>query len=173
MKYLKNFFSVVIAFGCVMSVPVSHVADARQDKTKVYDLSYGLLLKAQPILEKGRAEDVANLPDALKSLDGQRVRITGYLLIPREAYYLNKTLEAFAVSQNAFGCPCCTPGPPPTIFNILRVKADKGAGIEPPYPPRITVEGMLRIEPEYENGELVALYSITEAKAQKKSNSIF
>ena len=93
-------------------------------------------------------------------------------MIPNEAYYLDKPLDSFAVSQNAFGCPCCTWGPPPTIFNILLVKVNKGEEINPPYSPRVAVEGVLKIAPKYEDGELVELYSISEATAKKKENSI-
>lgn len=173
MNYLKRIIPAAMIIACALAVNISQAADDSQEKPKACDFSYGLLLKAQPILEKGKPEDVAKLPDALKNLNGKRVRITGYLLIPSETYYLDKPLDFFAVSQNAFGCPCCAWGPPPTIFNIVSVKVSKGEEIKPPYSSRVTVEGVLKIEPKYEGGELVELYSISEATAKKKRNSIF
>jgi hypothetical protein len=169
MKYFKRIFSMAIMIACVLVVNISQAAEIKQEKIKACNLSYDMLLKAKPILEKGKPEDVVKLPDDLKSLDGKRVRIIGYLLVPSEAYDLNEPLNSFAVSQNAFGCPCCAWGPPPTAFNVVMVKVKAGGDVQLPYPPRIGVEGDFKIAPKYENGELIELYSISNATA----NSIY
>jgi hypothetical protein len=91
---------------------------------------------------------------------------------------MNEPLKNFAVSKNAFGCPCCTWGPPPTVFDSIFVTLKEGIRIDPPYSQYVAVTGIFKIEKSScEDGRLAGLFYITNATAEKvkKSflNSIF
>ncbi|MFA5090820.1 MAG: DUF3299 domain-containing protein [Candidatus Omnitrophota bacterium] len=166
-------FTLIIMLLYASVVRAAEIDEIKQEDQKARNLSFSLLLKAKPVLEKGKPEDVAKLPDKLKGMNGKLVRIRGSLLIPTEAWQLDKPIDFFAVSQNPYGCFCCSWGPPPTVFNVVLVRVKKGEEMKQPYSPQVLVEGVLRIEPKYEDGELVELYRISEATAVKKGNTVF
>lgn len=104
-------------------------------------------------------------------LNGKMVKLTGNLLIPREQYYMNEPLKNFAVSKNAFGCPCCAWGPPPTVFDSIFVTLKEGIRLGPPYSQRVTVTGIFKAEKSpCRDGRLAGLFYITNAIAEKVKN---
>lgn len=171
--YSKISMTCIIACFFACGLNNSWAEQTEYEKQQIKSLSFGLLSKAKPVLGKGKPDDMAKLPDNLKNLNGKLVRITGALLLSKESWYIDKPVNFFAVSQNSYGCPCCFWGPQPTVFNTLIVTVKKGHEIRQPFSPQVVIEGILHIEPEYEDGELVGLYSISEATVKKKGNTIF
>ena len=144
------------------------------DKEQVYALDINKLEQVQSMLTSDK-EDITGFPKDIIALRGKRVKVTGYLLIPYDAYLSKKSFDSFAVGKNAYGCPCCdwNSSPPPTIFNTIMVKLKKGGGISAPFTPLVEVTGIFSTRHEYytdDDGKkrLNTLFYIQEAKAEKK-----
>jgi len=170
-KKLNNFIRIFIALFFLQSV-VWFVSAADQDPI---NLDFKVLEQAKQYLTSDGI-DLKELPESIRSLNGKRVKITGYFLVPTEAYYADRPVTNFAVSKNAYGCPCCTWGDPPTIFNSVIVYMAKGENVRPVFTPLIEVAGTFAVKKEQftdDSGhkQLNALYYIKDAKAQKKKQS--
>jgi hypothetical protein len=148
-------------------------AETSDDK-KIYSLDISKLEKIQNELTKDE-NDITGFPVDILMLHGKKVKITGYLLIPYDAYLTDdKPLDSFAVGKNAYGCPCCDWGnsPPPTIFNTVFVKTKEGLNLSPPFTPLVEVTGTFSAHREYfidEDGvkQLSGLFFIQDAEAKK------
>lgn len=155
-------------------VSLPNTAEASMDKAgEIYTVTFEQLEQTKRYIDKGkRAEDITDFPDELLKLNGKMVRLTGNLLIPSEQYYMNEPLKNFAVSKNAFGCPCCTWGPPPTVFDSIFVTLKEGVRLDPPYSQYVTVTGVFKTEKSScEDGRLAGLFYITNATAEKVKKS--
>ena len=155
-------------------VNLPNIAEASMDKTgEVYSVTFEQLEQIRKYIDKGKkGEDVTGFPEALLKLNGKMVKLTGNLLIPSEQYYMKEPLNNFAVSKNAFGCPCCTWGPPPTVFDSIFVTLKEGVRLDPPYSQYVTVTGIFKAEKSFcEDGRLAGLFYITNATAEKVKKS--
>ncbi len=146
------------------------------DDKKVYSLDISKLEKIQNELTR-EGDDITGFPIDILALHGKKVKITGYLLIPYDAYLADgKSLDSFAVGKNAYGCPCCDWGnsPPPTIFNTVFVKTKEGEKLSPPFKPLVEVTGIFSAHREYfvdEDGvkQLSGLFFIQDAEATTRN----
>jgi hypothetical protein len=156
-------------------VSMPNTAEASIEKTgEIYTVTFEQLEQARKYIDKAKkGEDITDFPDDLLKLSGKMVKVTGNLLIPREQYYMNEPLKNFAVSKNAFGCPCCTWGPPPTVFDSIFVTLKEGIRLDPPYSQYVTVTGIFKTEKSScEDGRLAGLFYITNATAEKVKKSL-
>jgi len=145
-------------------------------KQEVIDLSFKVLEETQAYVTDDKT-DLKAIPENIQSLNGKIVKITGYLLVPAEAYYTDKPITNFAVSKNAYGCPCCSWGDPPTIFNTVVIDMKEGDSIKPPFTPLVEVMGEFYVKKEQftdEDGQkrLSTLFYIKDAQAKKKKQSL-
>jgi len=162
-----------VQFFHALSLP-SDVFASQSDDEQVYVLDIRELEKVQSQATKD-GDDIKGFPIDILHLYGKKVKLTGYLLIPYDAYLADGSLDNFALGKNAYGCPCCDWGasPPPTIFNVVSVTMKKGQKLAPPFTPLVEVTGIFYAHQEYftdENGKkkLAGLFFIQEAEAQKK-----
>jgi len=144
------------------------------DDNEIYQLDIGRLEKVRGRIVKDKS-DITDFPAEILALQGRKVRITGYLLIPYDAYDSGGSIDNFAVGKNPYGCPCCDWGssPPPTVFNTIFITMKKGEGLAPPFTPLVEVTGIFAAHQEYytdENGkkQLEGLFYIQDAEAEKK-----
>ena len=147
---------------------------SQSDDKQVYVLDIGKLEKVQEFLTKDK-NDISGFPIEILALHGKKVKLTGYLLIPYDAYLSNGSIDNFAVGRNAYGCPCCNWGssPPPTVFNTVFVTLKKGGSLKPPFTPLVEVMGTFFAQQEYytdDDGkkQLASLFYIQDAEAKKK-----
>jgi hypothetical protein len=146
----------------------------QSDDKKVYVLDIGKLEKVQELLTKDK-NDITGFPEEILALNGKKVKLAGYLLIPYDAYISDGSIDNFMVGKNAYGCPCCDWGssPPPTVFNTVVVALKKGESLKPPFAPLVEVTGTFFAHQEYyiaDDGKkhLASLFSIQDADARKK-----
>ncbi len=145
-----------------------------KEEKQVYNLDIKDLEKIQDQVTKD-GDDIKGFPIDILHLHGKKVKLTGYLLIPYDAYLSDGSLDNFALGKNAYGCPCCDWGasPPPTIFNVVSVTMKTGEKLKPPFTPLVEVTGTFYAHQEYftdENGKkkLAGLFFIQDAEAKKK-----
>jgi len=145
-----------------------------KEEKQVYNLDIKDLEKIQDQVTKD-GDDIKGFPIDILHLHGKKVKLTGYLLIPYDAYLSDGSLDNFALGKNAYGCPCCDWGssPPPTVFNVVSVTMKAGEKLKPPFTPLIEVTGTFYAHQEYftdENGKkkLAGLFFIQDAEAKKK-----
>jgi hypothetical protein len=145
---------------------------------RVYNLDIRDLEKVKGQATK-EGDDIKGFPISILHLYGKKVKLTGYLLIPYDAYLSGASIDNFGLGKNPYGCPCCNWGssPPPTVFNVVFVTMKAGEKLKPPFSPRIEVTGTFYAHQEYftdEKGKkkLAGLFSIQDAEA-KKSNKLF
>ena len=180
-KSLKNHISVFVAFAFLQSAiwtaPVSAAPVKASPVTaqSVIELDFGLLEQTAKYVTDDKS-DLKQIPESIRALEGKTVRITGYLLLPPEAYYYDDPVVHFAVSKDPFGCPCCTWGPPPTIFNTVVVDMEKGETVKPPFTPLVEVTGTFNIRKEQyidEDGRkcLDMIFYVKAIRAEKKKQS--
>jgi len=144
----------------ISSVKLTGEAFAGQtDDSQVYKLDIRELEKVQNEVNK----------------EGKKVRLTGYLLIPYDAYLSDGAIDNFALGKNPYGCPCCNWGssPPPTIFNVVFITMKNGEKLKPPFTPLVEVTGTFYAHQEYftdDQGKkkLAGLFFIQDAEAKKK-----
>ena len=141
---------------------------------QIYNLEIRELEKVRSQATKDE-DDIKGFPIDILRLHGKQVKLTGYLLIPYDAYLADGSLDSFALGKNAYGCPCCDWGasPPPTVFNVVSVTMKKGQKLVPPFTPLVEVTGIFYAHQEYftdEQGKkkLAGLFFIQEAEAHKK-----
>jgi len=145
-----------------------------KEEKQVYNLDIKDLEKIQDQVTKD-GDDIKGFPIDILHLHGKKVKLTGYLLIPYDAYLSDGSLDNFALGKNAYGCPCCDWGssPPPTVFNVVSVTMKAGEKLKPPFTPLIEFTGTFYAHQEYftdENGKkkLAGLFFIQDAEAKKK-----
>jgi len=147
---------------------------SQSDDKQVYNLDIRDLEKVQGQVTKD-GNDIKGFPIDILVLYGKKVKLTGYLLIPYEAYLSGASLDNFFLGKNAYGCPCCNWGssPPPTIFNVVCITMKDGQKLSYPFTPLIEVTGTFYAHQEYftdEKGKkkLAGLFFIQDAEAKKK-----
>jgi len=141
---------------------------------QIYNLEIRELEKVQSQATKD-GDDIKGFPIDILHLYGKKVKLTGYLLIPYDAYLADGSLDNFALGKNAYGCPCCDWGasPPPTVFNVVSVTMKNGQKLSPPFTPLVEVTGIFYAHKEYFTDEfgkkkLAGLFFIQDAEAKKK-----
>jgi hypothetical protein len=171
-----------VALLCLLAILIwqsAVLAAAEKEPSKesqqIVALDFKLLEKTERYVTDDKA-DLKEIPKTILALNGKTVKITGYFLIPSQAYYTKKPISNFGVSKNAYGCPCCSWGNQPTIFNTVIVDMKQGDVIEPPFPPLVEVTGIFSVKKEQltnETGEkrLNALFYINDAQVKKKKQS--
>ena len=187
---LKYIFVLIVIFLFAMKKPnqaqsfhsVRFTDDAFASQSgdlQVYNLDIRDLEKVQGQVTKD-GDDIEGFPIDILHLYGKKVKLTGYLLIPYEAYLSDASLDNFGLGKNAYGCPCCNWGssPPPTIFNVVFVTMKTGEKLGPPFTPLVEVTGTFYAHQEYfadENGKkkLAGLFFIQDAEAKKKRKLFF
>jgi len=98
-------------------------------------------------MEKG-----GTIPDDVKSLDGSKLRTTGYMIPIDQA----DNITQFALVPSLFAC--CF-GQPPQIQHTIVVYTPKGKAVTY-YPDEIVVEGTLRVQEKKEDDVVVSLFEI-------------
>ncbi|MFA5094489.1 MAG: hypothetical protein WC512_04525 [Candidatus Omnitrophota bacterium] len=170
-RYICMLAVLVMLCGCVMYCPAS-----QGQGEEAVALDFKTLEEAQRYMTDDRS-DLKEIPESIAALEGKIVNVTGYFMVSAEDYYSKEPISSFAVSKNAYGCPCCNWGPPPTIFNTVIVDMKEGDGLEPPFSPLVEVTGIFHVKREqYTDGDghkrLDALYYIKDAQAKKKNKSL-
>ena len=148
----------------------------QSDDAQVYNVDIRDLEKVQDqALVTKDAEDIKGFPIDILRLYGKKVKLTGYLLIPYDAYLSGDSIDNFGLGKNPYGCPCCNWGssPPPTIFNVVFVTMKTKEKLKPPFTPQIEVTGTFYAHQEYFTDEkgrkkLAGLFFIQDAEAKKK-----
>jgi hypothetical protein len=149
---------------------------SQSDDGQVYNLDIKDLEKVQDQAQTiNGVADIKGFPENILRLDGKKVKVTGYLLIPSNAYLVGDSLDNFGVGKNAYGCPCCdwSSSPPPTLFNVIFVTMKNGQKLGPPFSPLVEVTGTFHARQEYftdEDGKkrLSGLFFINDAEAIKR-----
>lgn len=98
-----------------------------------------------------------HFPEWLKQLDGQRIRIRGFMYPTFEA----TGLQGFTLARD--NGICCFVRQP-MIYDIIGVSLAKGVTTDYIDNKPFDVEGVFQIEPEADDMELYQLYRITDAK---------
>lgn len=176
----NNFTFTITLFLLALLIwqgPVSGAAKEKslKDNPHIITIDFKLLEKTEQYVTSDKA-DLKEIPADILALNGKLVKVTGYFLIPSQAYYLREAISNFGVSKSSYGCPCCTWGDPPTIFNTVIVDMKQGEVVEPPFTPLIEVVGVFSVKKEQvadEAGEkrLNTLFYIKDAQAKKKKQS--
>ncbi|MBU0569160.1 hypothetical protein KKB40_00070 [Patescibacteria group bacterium] len=143
--------------------------------TQVITLDYRMLEQTEQYLTDDQS-DLKEIPENILALNGKMVNIIGYFMVPAETFYSKDPITNFAVSKNAYGCPCCSWGDPPTIFNTIMVDTKKSSVVKPPFPPMVEVTGVFLVKKEqYEDEDgtkhLGVLFYIKDAVVKKKKQS--
>ena len=153
---------------------IDYAFAGQSDDKEVYVLEITKLEKVQELLTKDK-NDITGFPPEILALNGKKVKLTGYFLIPSDAYLSNVSVDNFAVGKNAYGCPCCNWGssPPPTIFNTVLITLKKGESLKPPFTPLVEVTGTFSAHQEYYTDDagkkqMASLFYIQDAEAKKK-----
>jgi len=100
---------------------------------------------------------VDHFPDWLKKLDGQRIRIRGFMY----PGFKSSGLTKFILTRDTGAC--CF-GPDPLIYFLIPVKLADSETTDYIHMKPFDVEGIFRIDPEVEEGELFQLYRIENAR---------
>ena len=154
--------------------PEEVLAQPPSGDEKIYPLDIGKLEKAKVQITREK-DDVKYLSEDIRALNGKKVRVTGYLLVPYASYVSGDNIADFAVGKYPYGCPCCDWGssPLPTVFNTVSVTMKKGEDLSEPLSPMVEATGVFLIHPEYytdESGkkQLEGLFFVKDASAKKK-----
>lgn len=129
----------------------------KEDGGKVVRVSYDdidllKVLNMQPV----PADAADHFPDWLSDLDGQHVRIRGFMIPPFQA----KGLKRFALARdNGICCFVRTP----KIYDVIDVRMAEGQTTHYIANTPFDVEGIFRIQPVADDGELYKLYKIEDA----------
>ena len=149
-------------------------SQSQSEDSQVYNINIKDLEKVQSQATK-EGDDIKGFPIDILRLYGKKVKLTGYLLIPYDAYLSGDSLDNFGLGKNPYGCPCCNWGssPPPTIFNVVFVTMKTGEKLKPPFTPLVEVTGTFYAQQQYftdEKGQkkLAGLFFIQDAEAKKK-----
>ena len=133
----------------------------KEDGGKVIRVSYDdidllKILNMQPV----PADAVDHFPNWLSDLEGQRIRIRGFMIPP----YQSEGLKRFALARdNGICCFVRTP----KIYDVINVRMAETQTTNYIANKPFDVEGIFHIEPYYEDGEWYALYEIEDATVSK------
>lgn len=129
----------------------------KEDGGKVIRVSYDdidllKVLNMQPV----PADAADHFPNWLSNLDGQRIRIRGFMIPPFQA----RGLKRFALARdNGICCFVRTP----KIYDVIDVRMAEGQTTHYIANTPFDVEGIFRIQPIADDGELYKLYKIENA----------
>ena len=129
----------------------------KEDKGKVTRVSYDdidllKILNMQPV----PADALSHFPDWLTALEGQRIRIRGFMIPP----YQSEGLKRFALARdNGICCFVRTP----KIYDVINVRMAENQVTDYIANKPFDVEGIFRIDPYYEDGEWYSLYELEDA----------
>lgn len=116
------------------------------------DIDLLKVLNMQPV----PPDAVDYFPDWLNQLDGQRIRIRGFMIPPFQA----TGLKRFALARdNGICCFVRTP----KIYDVINVRMADGKTTDYIANKPFDVEGIFRIDPFADDGELYDLYKIEDA----------
>ncbi|MFH1062890.1 MAG: hypothetical protein V1747_08440 [Candidatus Omnitrophota bacterium] len=173
-NYIRTFiaafiFLIAVCNGLALGASNKEVLPVKQD---IINIDFNLLGQVEKYVNEDES-DLKEIPQNIQALNGKLVKITGYLLLPPEAYYINDPVNNFVVCKNAYGCPCCSWGNPPSIFNAVIVDMNEGKNISPPFPALVEVTGIFHFTKEQfidEDGQkrLDTLFYINKAQVGKK-----
>ncbi|MFA5334481.1 MAG: hypothetical protein WC316_02395 [Candidatus Omnitrophota bacterium] len=171
---IKNLLLILKCMLLLALLFLSVAFASSSDDDEICQLSIGKLEKVKDRFVKDKG-DITDFPPDIIALQGKKVKIAGYLLIPYDAYSSGGSIDNFAVGKNPYGCPCCDWGSsmPPTIFNTVFVTMKKGESLTPPFTPLVEVTGTFAAHQEYytdENGkkQIESLFFIQDAEARNK-----
>ena len=161
-------------FHSVRFTDDAFASQSQSEDSQVYNINIKDLEKVQSQVTK-EGDDIKGFPIDILHLYGKKVKLTGYLLIPYDAYLSGDSLDNFGLGKSPYGCPCCNWGssPPPTIFNVVFVTMKTGEKLTPPFTPLVEVTGTFYAHQEYftdDQGKkkLAGLFFIQDAEAKKK-----
>ena len=102
---------------------------------------------------------LATIPDDVRALDGMGIRLRGYIVPTRQAvrpteFVLVPTLGA-----------CCY-GQPPSIEHIVMVSCSEPSPVDAGTATEIVVKGTLHVGQIVQDGNIVALYRVTDASVR-------
>ncbi len=96
-------------------------------------------------------------PDWLQQLDGQRIRIKGYMY----PTFKSEGLKGFVLTRDTG--ECCF-GPNAFVYFLIKVRLAEGQKTDYIHNKPFDVEGVFRIDPEADDSGLFQLYRIEDAK---------
>lgn len=135
------------------------------------------LKKIRKALNKDET-DITVYPEEISRLNGKPVVLQGYFLVPFETYLFKEEVTEFVVGENPYGCPCCSPGPPPTIFNSVNVYMKEGTKLDAPFPVLVEVRGVFKAQQDYyidefDKKRVDSLFSIHDATVATKKKPVW
>lgn len=116
------------------------------------DLDLLKILNMQPV----PPDAVSYFPEWLTNLDGQRVRIRGFMMPP----FRNTEITGFVMARDN---QICCMGKNPKIYDLITVQMRKGVTTDYILNRPFDVVGTFHIDPFVEDGEWFDLYAITDA----------
>lgn len=119
------------------------------------EISWDLLVSAQQAYSPREGRRI--IPQRIAALDGQHVRITGYIAFP----LLAESPDECLVMLNQWD-GCCI-GVPPTPYDAVEVRLREPATGDARLATYGTVRGVMRVEPYLVGDFLVGLYVLEEA----------
>lgn len=171
----------ILLLSCLLFITERHSfsesqKNLPQSQQDIINLDFNLLEEVQKYTTEDQT-DLKEIPENIKKLDGKIVRVTGYFITSPETYYKKEPVRQFAIGKNPYGCPCCSWGDPPTIFNTLMVDLIEGENLPPPFSPMIEVTGTFLVRKEHKVdanriNRLDILYRIKQAKVIKIRQSL-
>ncbi|MDD5022118.1 MAG: hypothetical protein PHR82_08350 [Endomicrobiaceae bacterium] len=177
MKSINSLILAVLSFIIVVSISTFAYSDNHSGRQKIIEIDFNLLETLNNYVTEDES-DLKEIPKNIQALNGKIVKACGYLMIPADSSYNDKPLNNFAVSKNAYGCSCCTWGPPPTIFNTIMVDMKDGTSLSKPFTDMVEVTGLFVIKkeqiPDHDGGKrLGVIFYIKNAEAKKYKKSLF
>ena len=124
-----------------------------------YELTWEMLISANETYRPRLGEE--EIPERIQMLDGQHVKITGYLAVP----FATGDVEEVLVMLNQWD-GCCI-GVPPSPYDSVEVRL--GDAVKIPRGHFIlygSVEGVMKIDPYLVNNWLVGLYLMEDATVE-------
>jgi hypothetical protein len=103
------------------------------------------------------------IPADVQRLNGMKVRLSGFMLITKQA----KNIREFALVPNLFSC--CY-GQPPTIQHVVMVNTPDGKFANYSFD-RVVVEGTLTVKETKEDGYVTSLFQVAATKLADESRS--
>jgi len=121
-----------------------------------YIVDWSVLTSAQRIYDPRKGKK--DLPAWVEALNGKRVRLTGYLLLPLTSSGTDELL----IMQNQWD-GCCI-GVPPTPYDAVEVRMRKALDTSRGAPGYGSLEGKFKVEPYIVSDWLLGLYLLEDAE---------
>ncbi len=131
-------------------------------KEKPYVVDWSVLTSAMRMYDP--RSDKNELPAWTEALEGKRVRLTGYLLLPMTGVGADELL----VMQNSWD-GCCI-GVPPTPYDAVEVKLTKELDTSRGAPGYGAIEGTFKTDPYIVSGWLLGLYLLEDSAMVQASD---